>query len=164
MKKLEHFIEALAKRTSQVAQIALVTTMILIMLNIVLRQVWRSIPGTSETVEILGAVVMAGGLAYCQLVKGHISIGILVERFSKIKQAIVDSFTHLLGLMFTSLLAQQVMVYAGRMWERNFTTGHLGIPLAPVIYLVGAGIAVLALVLLKDLIKTILSLKGCDSS
>jgi len=163
VKLFEHVITRLAWRASQVAQVALVAVMVLIMLNIISRQIWRSIPGTSETVEILGAIIMAGGLAYCQLVKGHISIGVLVQKFNKFWQCLVDSFTSLLAFIATSLLSWQVMMYAGRMLERGYSTGHLGIPLAPFIYLVGAGLLVLALVLVIDFLKAMRAFKASKS-
>lgn len=165
MKHLDRFIEMLSWRISQAAQFALLGVMVLIVANIIVRNPWRPIPGTVEMVEILGAIILGLGVAYCQQKKGHIFVGVLVNRLSERKQALVDSITHVIALFFIGLLAWQMMNYAGSMLARGYTTGHLEIPIAPFIYLVGVGFIMLALIMLKDFLKAItLVVKGSEQS
>jgi TRAP-type C4-dicarboxylate transport system permease small subunit len=153
----ERFVRALTTRTAQVAQVALVFAMAVIMGNIILREVWKPIGGTHELVEMAGAVLLALGVAYTAMLKGHIAVGVLVEKFSPRIQAVVDILVTGTALYFTFILSREMFVYAARSAERGWTTGHLFIPLAPSIYLVAFGMIMVALVLLLDLIKAVLT-------
>lgn len=165
MKYLDKFMEALSWRISQVAQAALLTVMVLIVANIIVREPFKPIPGTVEMVEILGAIILGLGVAYCQQKKGHIAVSVLVNRFSERKQALVDSITSVLAIFFMGLLSWEMIRYAGSMLARGYTTGHLEIPIAPFIYVVAAGFIMLALVMFKDFLKAItIALKGSEQS
>lgn len=152
----ERIIENISRRISQLGQVALVLVMLLIVTNVILRLPWRPLPGTVEMVELLGTILLGLGIAYCQQKKSHIFVSVLVDRFPLRVQALVDAVTGLLALFFTSLVARQLFIYGTRMLERGYTTGHLNIPVYPFIYLVGVGFIILALVLLKDLINTVI--------
>lgn len=154
MNLLDKITAALSWRISQIAQAALVLVMIIIVVNIIMRRFWVPLPGTVELVEILGAVILGLGLAYCQYKKGHIFVSILVKKFPLRVQALVDAFTSLLALIFSSFLSWQLIKYAARMTERGYATGHLDIPIGPFIYIVGIGCIMLAIVLLRDFIKS----------
>ncbi len=163
MKHLDQIMEALSWRVSQVAQVALVTVMALIVANVLIRIPWKPIPGTVEMVEILGSILLGLGIAYCHQRKGHIAVGVLVNRFSRRKQALVDSITGLLALIFMAVLSYQMLQLGESMLARGYTTGHLEIPIAPFIYLVGVGFIMLSLIILRDFIKAvIIAAKGSE--
>lgn len=154
----ERFIRTLSRWTAQIAQLALVAAMMIIVANIILRGLGRPLGGTFELVEMTGAVLLALSVGHTALVRGHIAVGVLVERFSPRLQAVVDIIVSTTALYFVSLLTKEMFVYAGKSAARNWSTGHLMIPLAPSIYVVAFGFAVLALVLLLDLLKAVISL------
>ncbi len=161
---LEGIVEKLARWTSQLGQIALVAVMLLIVTNVVVRIPWKPLPGTVEIVELLGAILLGLGIAYCQQMKSHIFVSVLVDRFSPRTQALIDTLTGILALLVNSLLARQIFLYGSRMMTRGYSTGHLEIPLYPFIYLVSFGFFILSLVLLKDLLKSVtLLVKGKES-
>ncbi len=160
----ERFVNMLATRTSQLAQVALVFAMAIIVANVVLRIPWRPVPGTVELVEISGAILLSLGIAYTAMMKGHIAVGILVEKLPERIQAIIDFIINTIALLFSCILAWEVFSYAASSMQRGYTTGHLNLPLAPYIYLVGFGLSMLALVLLKDMLKAlVLAVKGCEN-
>ncbi|EEG76359.1 TRAP transporter small permease subunit [Dethiobacter alkaliphilus] len=165
MEKIEKFVKALTLRTAQVSQIALVFTVIIVVANVVSRRIWSPIPGTVELVEMSGAILLAMAVAYTAINKGHIMVGVLVERFPPRIQAIVDLVVNAIALFFIYLLARETFVYAGRMMERGYSTGLLRLPIAPSIYLVAVGFAMLGLVLLLDFLKAaIIAVKGSESN
>lgn len=164
MNLFERFVQALTWRTAQVAQIALVFAMLIIVANVILRVPWKPVPGTVELVEMAGAVLLGMAVAYTAIMKGHIMVGVLVERFSPRVQGIVELVVSIVSLVFASLLAREILWYAVSMMERGYETGHLRLPIAPSIYLVAFGFIMLALVLLRDLIKAvIIVVKGSES-
>ncbi len=161
----DKFVRKLTLRTAYIGQAALAGVMFVIVANILLRRIWKPLPGTVEIVEILGAVLLALGVAYCAVTKGHIAVGVLVEKLSDRKEAVVESVTSFISLFFIGLLAWETMVYGSKMMEKGYTTAHLLIPLYPFIYLVGFGFIMLALVLLMDFVKSLMAiviLKGSE--
>lgn len=165
MNTFDRFIRALTWRTSQVGQIALAVAMFIIVANVILRIPWKPVPGTVEIVELSGAVLYGMGIAYCAVMKGHIMVGVLVDRFSLRVQAIVDMFTTVIALYFTFILSRELFVFAERMMTRGYTTTNLSLPVYPTIYLVAFGFIILALVLLRDLIKAaIIVVKGSETA
>jgi len=157
----EKFVHNLTLRTAQVAQLAMVLAMLIIVANVILRIPWKPIGGTVELVEMAGAILLALGVAYTAITKGHIMVGILVDRFPPRLQGIVDLVVTSISLFFSFILARELLFYAINMMEKGYETGHLKIPLAPSIFIVSFGFMMLALVLLLDLIKAFnLALKG----
>lgn len=165
MDVLEKLIRGLTWKTAQIGQVALAGTMVIIVANIIMRQFWRPLAGTVEIVEILGAVLLALGVAHCAVKKGHIAVGVLVEKLSERKEAIVESAVNFIALIFVGLLAWETLVYGSKMMGRGYTTAHLLIPLYPFIYLVGFGFVMLTVVLLLEVIKCLVAaavLKGSE--
>ena len=156
MKKFEKIVQALTLWASYIGQVALFSAMAVVVANIILRGLWRPIPGTVELTELFGAILLAMGIAYCALLDGHISVGFLVEKLSPKRRTIVDSITSLIAFVFITLLSGQMINYAGSLLSRGAATSHLGIPTFIVGYLVTFGFIMLALVLLLDLIKKVL--------
>ncbi|MDO9574568.1 MAG: TRAP transporter small permease [Candidatus Contubernalis sp.] len=157
MESLEKLVRGLTWRTAQIAQVALAAVMFVIVANIILREFWRPLPGTVEIVEILGAVLLALGVANCAVKKGHIAVGVLVDKLSPRKEALVESAVNFVALIFISLLAWETLYYAGQMMRRGYSTAHLLIPLHPFIYLVGFGFVMLAVVLLLESVKCLVA-------
>lgn len=156
VKLFERFVQGLTWRTAQVAQIALFISMAIIMVNIFMRIPWQPLPGTVEIVEMTGAVLLALGVAYTAIMKGHIMVGVLVERFSARVQAAIEIFVSIVSLIFTYLLAREILFFAISSMQRGYTTGHLYWPIAPAIYIVAFGFIMLALVLILDLLKAVI--------
>ncbi len=156
MEALEKIVRKLTWRTSQLGQLALAGATFVIVANIIMRFFWKPLPGTVEIAEILGAVILSLGVAYCAFMKGHIAVGVLVDNLSKRKEAAVDIIVNLISLFFSGLLAWETLVYATRMMGRGYTTAHLQLPLYPVIYLVGFGFIMLTVVLLRDVVNSLL--------
>ena len=129
--------------------------MLLVVGNIMLRIVWRPIFGTYDFVMFLGSVVVAFALAYCAIQGGHVAVDILVARFSQRTQAIIDSSTSILSIGIFAIIAWQCSVYGTDMWRTGEVSMSVHIPFYPFVYGVGFGCAVLGLVLLADLFKSL---------
>ncbi|MDW7738658.1 MAG: TRAP transporter small permease [Bacillota bacterium] len=127
--------------------------MLIIITNVIIRIPWKPLPGSVEIVEMCGAILLATAIAYTAMMKGHITVGVLVERFPPRIQAAVDLFTNCITLLFTSMLAWETFVFATRMSQRGYSTPNLLIPIAPSVFLVAFSFTMLALVLLLNLTK-----------
>lgn len=155
MKKLENIVKQLTMRTAQAAQIVLVFVTLLVVLNVITRIRWNPVPGTVELVEMSGAVMLALSIAYTAYRKGHIAVSILVEKFRPSVRRVIEIFVSAVSLFFTSVLTVEIFFFGTKMLRRGYVTGHLHLPIAPAIYLVAFGFLMLALVLLRDLLRAV---------
>lgn len=152
---LERAVYALSRWGDRVAQGAVVTIMLLIVGNVLLRIVWKPILGTYDLVSFLGAVLISFALAHCAVQKGHVAIGVVVERLSQRAQAITDSITGIFSVGIFAVMGWQCIVYATKLWQSNVLSLTLLVPYFPVVYGVGFGCIMLSLVLLAGFFKSV---------
>lgn len=161
MKRFDFFIQILTDKTVKVAQAALAFAMLVTVANVITRIRWNPIPGAIELTEMAGAVILSMSVAYTAMHKGHIVVGVLMEKFSVRTQAIADIAVNVISFFFLFVLAKHMFAYAGRMMSRGLVTGHLNIPIAPSIYLVGFGFVMLMMTTFIDMIRAvIIAVKG----
>ena len=158
LNRFEKLIQSMTLRTAQAAQVAMVFIMVIIVANVILRIPWKPLGGTVELVEMAGAILLALGVAYTAMLKGHIMVGILVERFPPHIRGLTDMVVNLIALVFSFILARELLFYPLSMLSRGYETGHLKIPVAPSIFLVAFGFIMLCMVLLLNLLKAAQSL------
>jgi len=152
---LERAVYALSRWGDRVAQGAVVTIMLLIVGNVLLRIAWKPILGTYDLVSFLGAVLISFALAHCAVQKGHVAIGVVVERLSQRAQAITDSITGIFSVGIFAVMGWQCIVYATKLWQVNVLSLTLLVPYFPVVYGVGFGCIMLSLVLLAGFFKSV---------
>lgn len=161
MRLFEKIVNKLTVAAAYVAQFAMAFAMLIIVGNVITREFWKPIPGTVELVEMSGAVLLSMAVSYTAIKKGHIMVGVLLDKFSARVQAVVDGFIGVITLVFLFLLTREAFAFAERMMSRNYITGHLNVPIAPSIYIVGVGFSMLCLVLLLDIMKSVITaIKG----
>jgi TRAP-type C4-dicarboxylate transport system permease small subunit len=153
LNRFEKLVETMTLRTAQAAQVAMVFIMVVIVANVILRMPWKPLGGTVELVEMAGAILLALGIAYTAMLKGHIMVGILVEKFPPRIRGFTDLVVNLIAFVFSFILARELIIYALSMLSRGYETGHLKIPVAPSIFLVAFGFIMLCLVLLLNLLR-----------
>jgi TRAP-type C4-dicarboxylate transport system permease small subunit len=121
--------------------------------------VHEPLPGTHEVVELIAAVILSMGIGYLTFVKGHVAVGILVDRFRPRVQAVFDLITGLISLGFTIWLTQGVFEMAIRNSRYGWVTGVLAIPRAPFMFLIALSLALSCVVLLRDVIRAVMVIR-----
>jgi TRAP-type C4-dicarboxylate transport system permease small subunit len=121
--------------------------------NVFIRAVWVPIKGTYELMGYFGAVITAFALGYTQVRQGHISVDILVTRFSKRTQRVLNATNNLICMIFFGIVAWRIAQYATTLLRTGEVTETLRIAYYPFIYGVALGCGVLSLVCLTDLLK-----------
>ena len=156
MTHLERISNVLSRWLNWIAGGALVTIMLITVVNMILRAVYVPLAGLAEGVGFLAAIVVAFALGYTQIRRGHVAIDIVVSRFSPRAQAIIDSIIYFMSMVLFGLIAWQVTRLAGHHWEIGSTAVSLwNIVFFPLIYVVALGCALLCLVLLVDFLKSL---------
>lgn len=116
----------------------------------------QPIPGTIEIARLLMVIVAFMLAGYTQARKGHITIPIIVERFSQRGQAIVNGFTYLILLVLAIIGAWQSVEQGIFIGETGTYTPVLHIPFSPFYFIVTFGWAVIALVVLLQVAQYVL--------
>ena len=91
-----------------------------------------------------------------QLVKGHTTIGLIVDRFSERTQIIFDCITYILCLAVSVLVSWQSIVQAKYIMKSSRMTAILHIPQFPLFYVVAVCWALISLVILMQILDYLL--------
>ena len=130
--------------------------------NIFLRIVWVPVKGTFELMGFFGAMATAFVLGYTQIKKSHISVDILVNRFSKKTQSVLNGINYFICLIFFSMAGWQIARWAATLRETGEVTETLRIVYYPFTYGVAIGCILLSFVLLVELVKLLLPKNGVN--
>jgi len=143
-----------------VAGTFMVAMILITCLNIFSRLVWVPIKGTFELMGFFGAVVTAFALGYTQAKKAHISVDILVNRFPKRVQKILNGINSVICLIFFALAGWQIAKLGNTLRTSGEVTETLRIIYYPFTYGVALGCFLLSLVLLVELVALFFSENG----
>jgi TRAP-type C4-dicarboxylate transport system permease small subunit len=149
-------VSSVTRFFDRIAQAGVMAMMLLVVGNILLRAVWKPIFGTYDYVEFIGATLVAFAIAYCAMQKGHISVELVVTRFSERVQGIISSVTDILSLGIFGLITWQSLLFAHDTWRVGGSSMGALVPNYPYMYGVAFGIALLCLVILFNLGKSLI--------
>ena len=135
---------------------ALIASMFIVCINVIGRGFFqRPLKGTVDIASLLGGFIIAGAIAYTQVLKGHIRIELFVDRLPSRLKYIINSFIDLIGFALFAIISWQTILFANMTFEIGELSEVLKIPLTPVAWMVSIGCIALSLVLLFDLIKAL---------
>ena len=160
LSKAANLLNRVARLASEalhsVGIIVLALMMLLTTADVTLRYVFdRPVTGSYDLTVYMMAIVVAFGLAYCAVMKGHVRVEVIVSRLPQRAQAIIDSITCFVGLGLFSLITWQCFVNMKLLFASNLTSSVLLIPVFPFAGVVGIGSACLTLVLLTDFLDSL---------
>lgn len=163
MKILPKAINGFTTGMKWFAMLVVISMAVLVTLTVILRNVFKApIVGDYELVELLMVILIAMGLAYAEQINAHVSIGLLVDRFSHRVQDIFDFLAYIL-ILAVCIFVGTVQLTAGIDLMTGFSrsTEILRIPQYPFKLLLGIGFYAWGLqILLKIIYKSILVIKG----
>jgi len=156
--KVESVIYSINRVTAVIAAVVLAGMMLLTVGDVVGRYFFNNpIKGTWELIGFLLICAGTWGLGYCQMERGHISVNIILNRFSQRVQAIILSFTYLIGLAAFSIVCWRMFMLSYKYFTmpRGNVSDTLELPLAPFMLILSIGAGLIALVLIIDLIRSL---------
>jgi len=160
----EKVLRFITEKVAYGGMIAILVCVGLVISNIVKRSLgFGLVTGTPELVELIAALILSLGIGYLTFVKGHVAVGILVDRFAPRKQSAFEVVTYAISLGVTILIAWG-MFKLGLYYQRvGYYTGVLNIPFYPFFYVVAASLVLTCVVLVKDLAKSVITVvKGSE--
>jgi len=120
--------------------------MLLTVADIVGRRAFNQpVYGALEVSEFMLVIVVFFSAAQCEFMRGHVTIGLFIDRLGARVQNIIDSIVYLLFLLTFCWLTVHLGKYATEVLGHNVVSGSLEIPKYPFIYLAAIGSALLSL-------------------
>lgn len=160
MKTFEKVLQSTTEKMARVAQVAIVACMGLVVVEVIKRAVVvGGIRGSSEIVELLAAVILSMGIGYLTFVKGHVAVGLIVDRFRPRVQAVFAIVISAISLGFTIWLTQAMANFSLSKLRDGLETGTLQIPLYPFCFVITVALALTCVVLIRDVLKAVIMLR-----
>ncbi|KJS86877.1 TRAP transporter small permease, partial [Desulfosporosinus sp. BICA1-9] len=103
---------------------------------------------------ILTPVAISLSLAYCAVKGGHVSVGLLVERFPKKVQKIIDFITGSIVIVSLVIATWYLVERADMMRRNQEVTTTILIPYAPFILIIAVGVGMLTLVVFGKVLNS----------
>ncbi|MDP2917208.1 MAG: TRAP transporter small permease subunit, partial [Dehalococcoidia bacterium] len=134
--------------------VILAAMMLLTAVDVIGRYVFnRPLTGSLELTEFMMVILVAFGLAYTGLQKGHIDVDIVITRLPPKTQAVINAITNTLSLGLFALITWRSVLYGESLRVGKFVSSSLFIPIYPFAYLVALGSLLLCLVFLINLLE-----------
>ena len=160
MNTFDKVLRFITEKMAWGSMVAIVACMALVVTDVIRYQaVAKPLPGTHEVVELIASVILSMGIGYLTFVRGHVSVGILVDRLRPRVQAVFDLVTGVIALGFTTWLTVGVFEMALRNFRYGWVTGVLEIPRAPFMFLITVSVALACVVLVRDVIKSVMMIR-----
>ena len=113
------------------------------------------ISGSFELTEFMLAVIVLTAIGHTQMKDGHISIDLVVERFSPRARAIIDTATNFLSLVMFALVTWRTITYAQLLYQSNDVSGVLRLPVYPFLVVAALGTLMFCLAMLASFLQSL---------
>ncbi len=154
MDKCERLIGKATKFLDQIAGLAIIAVMLLVVANVILRATVKSpILGTYEYVGFITVIIIGLAVAHCAFQNGHIAVDFIMNKFPDKVKIPVDFFIHLVSFIFLALSSLHIINYARSMILTGEVSPTTKTPFYPFIYVAALGLVVLCAVVLIRMIS-----------
>lgn len=161
MKKCFSVIDKLSQFAGIVSGVLVVFMTAFLTISVLTRWLFRySINGAYEITQFALAVTFIASYSYAQTCRRHVCLSILIKNFpDKVKYAL-STFTNLFGMVIVCILFYAFCVHGKYCIDTKFESTNLHLPIGPLCFACAAMLAIFALTLLEDVIKSILAFRG----
>ncbi|MBA7524790.1 hypothetical protein ES705_16934 [subsurface metagenome] len=117
----------------------------------------KPLPATYELTQIMFCLIIFFGMSWLAIQKGHIKIDLFLRRLPLNIREILDFITGLLSLMICIIISWQAIEQAIILSHDNAKTFIWRIPLFPFEFLIALTMALFAIILLGNIIKSLVN-------
>jgi TRAP-type C4-dicarboxylate transport system permease small subunit len=137
----------------------LVGMMLLTCVDVIGRKFGHPVFGSVELVGFMATLAVAFALPYTHQVRAHIGVEVLVQMLSARAQAVLELCTHIVSLGLFAIVTWQMFLYADTIRKSGTVSMSLELPEYLVIYVVSACFLIFSLVIVRDIVANIQSLR-----
>jgi len=155
--KLTNLFSNIAKG---IALVLLVAMMLLTVADVFGRYVLDNpVGGTFEITEISMVLIVMLGLSYTQLMKSHVSIGLIADRLSKSVQKWIDLIVSIIAFGVAVIIIWQGIISTHNIYNVKEVTDYFQIPAFYIRLFIPLGFLFLAMQFFLDIIGAIITLR-----
>jgi len=145
-------IKQLSSTLNIFASVALTAMMLLTCCDVSMRYFLnRPMTGTYDLIGLIGALIAAFAMPYTFLKGGHVAVDLLVRILPKKKRLIIETATHIIGILLFLVLSWQCIALGLDMKASGEVTPILFIPFYPVLYCMAFCFFILCIAIAYDL-------------
>jgi TRAP-type C4-dicarboxylate transport system permease small subunit len=153
--KLDTVITAITRTLNIIGMVVLTAMMVLTVSDVILRTFFRHpILGGTEITEFM-MIALSFGMGWCLLKEKVIRMGLLVDRLSIKKQALIMSITYTLGAVVLVMITGRTFQEAFIIHDSHAVSGILRIPTYPFYALLAFSLGILTVAAITLVIKNI---------
>ena len=146
--------------TNILSGICFFSVMVLVLLNIIMRNVFKSpITGTVEIVGLLVATGLGLAMANCEMLGGNIGMDISLPWPRKVDK-IIEIVSYVISLSFWAIVVWRIFVYASTSFTNGRVTSTASIPVYPFIFILCFSVFCLCVALAYKLVCMIMDVSG----
>ena len=155
--RLDRAINPLVRAANGLAAVLLFIMPFPVLFDVLSRLIFgKSIHGGIEIEEFLLSVIVFLSVAYAHLVQGgHIKIELFTQKLPEGARNVIETCLNLMAVVFFALLSWQLVVQGLKKFTDHEVSFSLGIPLGIFRFTAAVGAALLTLVVLSSLLKSL---------
>ena len=153
METLIRILFKVSKILTYIGGAALTFIMFLTVADVLGRAGRRPILGTYELVSLSLAIVIGFSLPKISLDRGHVGMEILLEKLSKRKRAMLNTFTRILCIILFVIIGYNLLLIGQEFHTSGEVTPTLKMPFFPIAYFVGVCCFIECFVFVFDIVK-----------
>lgn len=161
MKKIEKVISILTSIVSTLSYLGFLAVMVLIVVDVVMGKVTGGVTRVIGAYEIIQYLLLCGvfaSFAYTQSLHGHVHVTMLISKFPQKLRFLIYGITYILSAATAALLTYAAAAQANYSISAGTKTGVLGIPLFPFFWVECFCMAIFAITLVWDVIKSFIAM------
>jgi TRAP-type transport system small permease protein len=156
LERVEKLLERLLRALAYGGGAVLFGLMLLVMYEVLMRYFFgRPFRGGYEMTELAMALIVAFGLPYTAISKGHVAIDLFGRWLDRPAMRWVNALIHLAGAAMLALVAWRATHYALGSYRWGDLSNMMRIPKYPFQLAIAASAALFALVLLLEAVKAL---------
>ena len=153
MKRLWRTWLRVGKATHSLAGTILAIMFLLTLTEVVLRFIWKPIPGSYELISMLGGLVIGLSIPYTSQKQGHVNVDFMLNKCAKRPQLVMSGATRFLALMFFALVGCSLVTMGMDLRVTKEVSQQLKVPLYPLAFGLGLAFLIQAVQFLLDIVK-----------
>jgi len=152
MQTVSGVIKKVFSFTNVLAGICFFSVMVLVLLNIIMRNVFKApILGTVEIVGLLVATGLGLAMANCEMLGGNIGMDISLPWSLRVDK-IIEIVSYVISLSFWAIVVWQTLVFATASFVNGRVTATASIPIYPFVFILGFNVFCLCVALAYKLV------------
>ncbi len=162
MKQTASVLNKLSNTMKIIGGIALISMMMLTVVDVIGRCFKYPIFGSVEIVGFLATIIVAGALPYTYKIGGHVGVEILMQNASRKTQIRVRLITRTLTLILFSLITWQMFLHAAELRQMGEVSMSLKFPTYYIAYILGFGLLIFSVTIVETIYHDITKLRKGD--